>query len=190
MNEPLSMQEYSEASQAILEDLLRLMEFDDARVEASPVEDQIFFQIITEDAGRIIGRTSQTLDAIQFLLNRLLSRKFNASPYCVVDAEHYRERRREKLLADVEEALARVRANGQSWRMPLLNSMERRIVHQALRDCPDVSTCSEDEESGGRKRVVISLVELEPVEAVEPGEEESAEPPPPASEAPAPTDPA
>jgi len=180
MNEPLSMQEYCEASQSILEELLRLMEFEDARVEATLEEDQIFFQIITEDAGRIIGRTSQTLDAIQFLLNRLLSRKFDDSPYCVVDAEHYRERRREKLLADVTEALERVRANGQSWRMPLLNSMERRIVHQALRDCPDVRTESEDEMSDGRKRVVISLLEIDqsaeddPVADLDPSDKEVA----------------
>jgi spoIIIJ-associated protein len=185
MNEPLSMQEYCEASQSILEELLRLMEFEDARLEATLAEDQIFFQIITEDAGRIIGRTSQTLDAIQFLLNRLLSRKYDESPYCVVDAEHYRERRREKLLADVKEALERVRANGQSWRMPLLNSMERRIVHQALRDCPDVRTESEDEMSDGRKRVVISLSEINLPEAEAPATE-----PAPSEEEPPPADPA
>jgi len=185
MNEPLSMQKYCEASQSILEELLRLMEFEDARLESTIETDQIFFQIITEDAGRIIGRTSQTLDAIQFLLNRLLSRKFDDSPYCIVDAEHYREGRREKLLADVNEALERVRANGQSWRMPLLNSMERRLVHQALRDCPDVSTQSEDEMSDGRKRVVISLVELDrPEDSVSENEPEAV------PEEPAPADPA
>ena len=159
MSEQDSMQEYVAAAQAILEELLRLLEFDDARLEASVDDGQIYFQIVTSDAGRIIGRTSQTLDAIQFLLNRLFSRKFEDSPYCVVDAEHYRERRREKLLADTNEALARVRQNGTPWRMPLLNSMERRIIHQALKDYPDVQTHSEDEDSEGRKRVVISLVE-------------------------------
>lgn len=158
------MQEYVDAAQGILADLLRLLEFDDARLQASVADDQIFFQIDTADAGRIIGRTSQTLDAIQFLLNRLLSRRYEDSPYCVVDAEHYRERRREKLLADANEALQRVRQNGHPWRMPLLNSMERRIIHQALRDCPDIRTHSEDEDSEGRKRVVISLVEMPPSE--------------------------
>ena len=159
MSEQNSMQDYVAAAQAILEDLLRLLEFEDARLETSVDDGQIYFQIVTADAGRIIGRTSQTLDAIQFLLNRLFSRKFEDSPYCVVDAEHYRERRREKLLADTQEALERVRQNGTPWRMPLLNSMERRIIHQALKDCPDVQTHSEDEDSDGRKRVVISLVE-------------------------------
>jgi len=81
------------------------------------------------------------------------------SPYCVVDAEQYRARRREKLLADTAAALERVRLNGRPWRMQPLNAMERRLIHQALRDCPDVRTHSEDEDSDGRKRVVISLVE-------------------------------
>ncbi len=162
------MQEYVESAQTILSDILRLLEFEDATVETTvEADNQIYFQIVTADAGRIIGRTSQTLDAIQFLLNRLLSRKYEESPYCVVDAEHYRERRREKLLVDAREALERVRQNGHPWRMPLLNSMERRIIHQALKDCPDIRTHSEDEDSEGRKRVVISLVEESREEAPE-----------------------
>ena len=167
-----SMQEYVDAARGILENLLRFLEFDDARLEAAVVEGQIQIQILTADTGRIIGRTSQTLDALQFLLNRLLSRQFEDSPYCVVDAGEYRARRREKLLQDANDALARVRQNGQPWRMPLLNAMERRIIHQALRDCPDIRTHSEDEDAEGRKRVVISLVE--PESAGEP--EESAPP--------------
>ena len=159
MSEPTSLQDYVEPAQSLLDKLLRLLEFTDARLETSTDDGQIFFQIVTADAGRLIGRTSQTLDAIQFLLNRLLSRRYEDSPYCVVDAEHYRERRREKLLADAREALERVRQTGHPWRMPLLNSMERRIIHQALKDLPDIRTHSEDEDSEGRKRVVISLVE-------------------------------
>ena len=157
-NQP-SMAEYVESAQAILCELLRLLEFNDATLESSVEDGQIFFQIVTAEAGRLIGRTSQTLDAIQFLLNRLLSRQYEVSPYCVVDAEHYRERRREKLLADAHEALERVRQNGRPWRMPPLNSMERRIIHQALKDLPDIRTHSEDEDSEGRKRVVISIAE-------------------------------
>ena len=159
MSDQPTMQEFVESAQTILGNLLRLLEFEDAQVETAVDDGQIYFQIVTSDAGRIIGRTSQTLDAIQFLLNRLLSRQYESSPYCVVDAEHYRERRREKLLADASEALERVRQTGHPWRMPLLNSMERRIIHQALKDLPDIRTHSEDEDSEGRKRVVISLAE-------------------------------
>ncbi|NCD22790.1 MAG: hypothetical protein EOL90_07630 [Spartobacteria bacterium] len=159
MSEQPSMQDMIASAQTILGNLLRLLEFDDARLETATADGQVYFQIVTADAARLIGRTSQTLDAIQFLLNRLLSRQYEESPYCVVDAEHYRERRREKLLADAHEALERVRQNGRPWRMPPLNSMERRIIHQALKDLPDIRTHSEDEDSEGRKRVVISIAE-------------------------------
>lgn len=167
MSDDPRMQAYVESARTILLKILHLLEFTDAQLESSVAEGQIFFQIVTADAGRIIGRTSQTLDAIQFLVNRLLSREFEESPYCVVDAEHYRERRREKLIADTTDALERVRQTGQPWRMPLLNAMERRIIHQALKDCPDVFTQSEDEDYDGRKRVVIYLREPEPASAPE-----------------------
>ena len=159
MSEQPSTQEMVASAQTILGHLLRLLEFEDARIETALADGQVFFQIVTADAARLIGRTSQTLDAIQFLLNRLLSRQYEDSPYCVVDAEHYRERRREKLLADAAEALERVRQTGHPWRMPPLNSMERRIIHQSLKDLPDIRTHSEDEDSEGRKRVVISIAE-------------------------------
>ncbi len=163
MSETPTMQEYVDSARGILEDLLRLLQFDDARIDATVEDDQIFFQIDSADAGRIIGRTSQTLDAIQFLVNRLMSRRHDDAPYCVVDAENYRARRREKLLADAREALDHVRATGQSRRMPLLNAMDRRLIHQALKDCPDIDTYSEDPEPDGRKRLVVALKDLDPL---------------------------
>ena len=168
MSEHPPIQDHLDSAQAILEDILRLLEFQDAQVESTVENGQVYFQIITSEAEQLIGRTAQSLDAVQFLLNRMLSRKYDDSPYCVVDTEGYRAQRREKLLADTQQALDRVRQTGQSWRMPLLNSMDRRLVHQALKDCPDIETYSEDEEPDGRKRVVIALVDLAPLPADEP----------------------
>ena len=157
MSTDSSMQEYAGAAREILSNLLGLLQLDAELSEPAVEGDQLFFQIETPDAGRVIGRTAQNLDALQFILNRMMSRRFEDAPYCVVDAGHYREQRREKLLADASVALERVRQTGRPWRMPLLNSMERRIIHQALKNCPDILTHSEDEEPDGRKRVVISL---------------------------------
>lgn len=171
-----SMQEYADAAREILGNLLRLLQLDVAVPEATEEGGQLFFQIETEEAGRIIGRACQNLDALQFILNRMMSRRFEDAPYCVVDAGHYREQRRGKILADTEAALERVRSTGRSWRMPLLNSMERRIIHQALKDCPDITTHSEDEEPDGRKRVVISI---NPDYTPHAGDEESAPAPEP-----------
>lgn len=176
MSERTPIQDSIDAAQAILDDILRLLEFQDAQVESTVENGQIYFQITTTEAGRLIGRTAQSLDAIQFLLNRMMSRKYDDSPYCVVDTEGYRAQRQEKLLADTQQALDHVRQTGQSWRMPLLNSMDRRLVHQALKDCPDIETYSEDEEPDGRKRVVIALVDLDPLSDDQPVDEPSDEP--------------
>lgn len=157
------MQSALHVAQEMLETLLRHLQFDDAKVNATldetPDDPQILFDVETADSGRLIGRTSSTLDALQFLLNRLLSCKNEDMPYCVVDTAGYRARRREKLVADAMAALEQVRASGRAWRLPPLNAMDRRVIHHALRDIPDVETYSEEEDRQGRKRIVIAPVE-------------------------------
>lgn len=160
------MQSDLNVAQEMLETLLRHLQFDDAKVTATiddtPDDPQILFDVETADSGRLIGRTSSTLDALQFLLNRLLSCKNEDMPYCVVDTAGYRARRREKLVADAMAALEQVRASGRAWRLPPLNAMDRRVIHHALRDIPDVETYSEEEDRQGRKRIVIAPVEQAP----------------------------
>lgn len=176
MNDDAEMQNFIAPAQSILEELLRMLEFEECRISATVEDGHINFHVVTSDAGRLIGRTSQNLDALQFLLNRILSRKYENPPYCVVDVEGYRERRRMKLLEEVRAALERVRETGRPWRMPPLHAMERRIIHQALKDEPDVQTSSEAEEPDGRKRVVISPVTPPAVSKTQ----EASEPAPPA----------
>lgn len=187
---------YLKPAQEILETLLHYLEFNDAKVTATvddePGDPQILFDIETAESGRLIGRTSSTLDALQFLLNRLLSRQDEVTPYCVVDTAGYRARRREKLVADAQAALEQVRSSGRAWRLPPLNAMDRRVVHHALRDYPDVETHSEEEDRLGRKRIVISPVvpsDAEPIQdeavadyaGMEPSAPEAPEDPAPAA---------
>lgn len=166
------MQSDLTVAQEMLETLLRYLQFDDAKVTATiddtPDDPQILFDVETADSGRLIGRTSSTLDALQFLLNRLLSCKNEDMPYCVVDTAGYRARRREKLVADAMAALDQVRASGRAWRLPPLNAMDRRVIHHALRDVPDAETYSEEEDRQGRKRIVIAPVDQPPAPEDEP----------------------
>ena len=177
------IQAYEKTAREVLETLLKYLEFDDAKVTSTLDDDatdpQILFAVETEASGRLIGRTSSTLDALQFLLNRLLSRTDEKMPYCVVDTAGYRARRREKLVEDALAALEQVRSSGRAWRLPLLNAMDRRVVHHALRDYPDVETHSEEEDRLGRKRIVISPVAAAPEAeaAVEPAAEVAPEAP-------------
>jgi spoIIIJ-associated protein len=99
-------------------------------------------QIYTEESARLIGRDGETLEAIQFLLNRLIQSKDKDAPKVMVDCEHYRSMREDKIVQRVRELAERVRITGRSLQLEPMNSYERRIVHNAFKDDPDVATWS------------------------------------------------
>ena len=99
-------------------------------------------QIYTEEADRLIGRDGETLDAIQFLLNRLAQGKDPEAPKWVVDCEMYRSMREDKIVHHVKQLAERVRLSGRPLQLEPMNSYERRIVHEAFKDDPEVATWS------------------------------------------------
>ena len=99
-------------------------------------------QIYTEEADRLIGREGETLDAIQFLLNRLVQSKDVESPKWIVDCEMYRSMRQDKIVHHVKQLAERVRLSGRPLQLEPMNSYERRIVHEAFKDDPEVATWS------------------------------------------------
>jgi spoIIIJ-associated protein len=101
----------------------------------------LVLQIYTEESRRLIGRDGETLEAIQFLLNRLLQAKDNAEKV-IVDCEHYRSMREDRIVQRVRELAERVRITGRSLQLEPMNSYERRLVHNAFKDDPDVATWS------------------------------------------------
>lgn len=99
-------------------------------------------QIYTEEADRLIGHEGETLDAIQFLLNRVLQAKDPDAPKWVVDCEMYRSEREDKIVHHVRQLAERVRVSGRPLQLEPMNSYERRIVHEAFKDDPDIGTWS------------------------------------------------
>ncbi|MFN2477366.1 MAG: protein jag [Chthoniobacterales bacterium] len=99
-------------------------------------------QVYTEESARVIGRDGETLDAIQFLLNRLIQAKDRDAEKVIVDCEHFRSMREDKIVHRVRELAERVRISGRSLQLEPMNSYERRIVHNAFKDDPDVATWS------------------------------------------------
>jgi spoIIIJ-associated protein len=99
-------------------------------------------QIYTEEGQRLIGRDGETLEAIQFLLNRLIQAKDRDAEKVIVDCEMFRSMREDKIVHRVRELAERVRISGRSLQLEPMNSYERRIVHNAFKDDPDVATWS------------------------------------------------
>jgi spoIIIJ-associated protein len=119
----------------------------------------LVLQIYTEESRRLIGRDGETLEAIQFLLNRLIQTKNKDATKVVVDCEMYRSMREDSIVQRVRELAERVRITGRSLQLEPMNSYERRIVHNAFKDDPDVATWSPDDAARIKQ---ITLVKRQP----------------------------
>jgi spoIIIJ-associated protein len=116
-------------------------------------------QIYTEESRRLIGRNGETLEAIQFLLNRLLQAKDKDAEKVIVDCEHYRSMREDRIVQRVRELADRVRITGRPLQLEPMNSYERRLVHNAFKDDPDVATWSPSDSARIKQ---ITLVKRQP----------------------------
>ncbi len=113
-------------------------------------------QIYTEESRRLIGRN---VEAIQFLLNRLLQAKDKDAEKVIVDCEHYRSMREDRIVQRVRELADRVRITGRSLQLEPMNSYERRLIHNAFKDDPDVATWSPSDSARIKQ---ITLVKRQP----------------------------
>ncbi|MDQ2867648.1 MAG: KH domain-containing protein [Verrucomicrobiota bacterium] len=116
-------------------------------------------QIYMEESDRLIGRDGETLEAIQFLINRLIQTKDKEAQKVIVDCEHYRSMREDRIVQRVREVAERVRATGRSLQLEPMNSYERRIVHNAFKDDPDVATWSPNDSARIKQ---ITLLKRQP----------------------------
>jgi len=98
------------------------------------------------DLGQLIGRAGNTIDAIQHLAPRVVLNGLPAKVRVVVDVDGYRRRRLELLRAEAEEAAAEVERSGEAVELGPLPPLERKAIHDHLRDRPGVETESEGEE--------------------------------------------
>lgn len=138
----------------ILEKILASLGFA-AAVEEHQLEDGFLLDVKTEETGRLIGRQGQTLADLQYITNRLLFQQDASAPKVMVDVGGYRAQAREALAKRAMEAADKVRRWGDAVELEPLNAFDRRIVHQALKDDPDVETHSVEVDGTDRKVILL-----------------------------------
>ncbi len=141
---------------ATLEKLLDLLGFS-ATVEEQKNEDGITLDVKTDDSGRLIGRQGQTLSDLQYIANRLLFQQDQNVPKVTVDVAGYRSQAREALVKKAKEAAEKVRRWGDIVELEPLSAFDRRVVHQALKDDPDIETQSVEVDGTEKKAMLLRL---------------------------------
>ncbi len=107
--------------------------------------DDVVATLASADASMLIGRHGQTLDALQYLANALAARA-GLERRIVVDAAGYRARRTSVLEGVARRSAEQASATGQDVALEAMTAVERKIVHEALKDDPEVETASEGSE--------------------------------------------
>lgn len=112
------------------------------RVEEQTRDGNTVLQVYTSDASLLIGRHDQTLEDLQYLVNRLIQANDPAAKRVIVDLEHHRAMRDDAMIHSVRQLAEAVRHSGRAVQTEPLNSYDRRLVHNAFVDDPDVTTWS------------------------------------------------
>ena len=103
-------------------------------------------EFVGEDLGLLIGHHGQTIDAIQHLAYRIAFRGSPERKRVVVDAAGYRERRAMALRAAGDQAAETAVSDGRPVSLEAMSALERKVVHEHLKDREDVETYSEGNE--------------------------------------------
>jgi spoIIIJ-associated protein len=146
----------AERVRALLERIVEELGLE-ASVAVEEGEDEIQAEIEGEEVGLLIGRHGQTIDAIQLLCYQAAFRGRQERKRVTVDAAGYRRRQGESLRRRADLAAEDAIRHNEAVEMDPMGSNERRVVHEHLRDRPEVETYSEGDEPT-RYVVVAPLV--------------------------------
>ncbi|MGE4317324.1 MAG: Jag N-terminal domain-containing protein [Deferribacterales bacterium] len=136
----------------ILAEMLEKAGFHECTIETKHRHPDVIFNIISPDSKLLIGKNAQTLDAMQFLLNRMVSWEESEGIF-IVDVEDYRDRVVEQLKDKAIKLAKTVRRTGKPIKMAPMVTMVRKEIHIALKQIKGINTVSKGE--GHLKEILI-----------------------------------
>jgi spoIIIJ-associated protein len=128
----------------------------DCPVTIEETPDMINLNIKGDGSGLLIGKRGQNLDAIQYIVNKAISKYADNRKMIVVDTEEYRKRREDSLLALAAKLAEKVKKSKKALTVGHMNAHDRRIIHLALQNDESLTTKSRGE--GEFRKIVIMPV--------------------------------
>ncbi|MCW5876781.1 MAG: Jag N-terminal domain-containing protein [Anaerolineales bacterium] len=156
---PVDTENLVSITQATVEELLSHM---DVRAQVSAYmgeaegdepEAPVMVDITGGDLSFLIGRQAETLQALQLITRLIVGKEVGHAAHIIIDVENYRKRREDSLRQLAQRMAQQAVSSGRRQNLEPMSPAERRIIHIALRDNPEVTTESTGEEP--RRKVVI-----------------------------------
>ncbi|HJN90845.1 MAG TPA: KH domain-containing protein [Verrucomicrobiota bacterium] len=140
---------------ALLESILKNLGFGVTVEEIEKGGSKVLDIQAPDDSGRLIGRKGQTLLDLQYLLNRILFQHDKESAKVQIDVGGYRFSEDDKLVDQAKKAAEQVRRWGDIVELEPMNSYNRRIIHNTLKDDPDIETQSVEVDGTHDKAIIL-----------------------------------
>ena len=118
----------------------------DADISVDYADGVLTGELHGSDLGLFIGRHGQTIDAVQHLAQRIVLRGVEPGLRVLVDAGGYRGKRARALRAQADDAMDEALRTGEPVELDPMPALERRVVHEHLRDREEIETYSEGTE--------------------------------------------
>jgi len=143
---PADESELASVARAVLERITRALGIP-TQIEIVEDEESLTASCSGGDVAILIGKHGQTIDAVQYLLNAILFRAYpEQRKPVVVDAAGYRERRRATLDALAQRSAKDAIAAGKPVALEPMTAVERKVVHESVKELEGVETSSEGTE--------------------------------------------
>lgn len=139
----------------ILEGILDRMDLE-THVDIREDLERVVLDVTGPDAGRAIGKKGQTLDALQFLVNKIVNRFPEGRRYIVVDSGDYRDRHEKNLVNMARREAKKAVQQGRTITLQPMPARDRRLIHLSLAKFPGVTTRSNGEGLGRRIQIIPS----------------------------------
>lgn len=128
----------------------------DTDVKVREAGERVVLDVTGPDAGRAIGKKGQTLDALQFIVNKVVNRFPENRRYIIVDSGDYRERHDESLVSMARREAKRAVQQGRTVTLAPMPARDRRLIHLSLAKMAGVTTRSNGEGLGRRIQIIPS----------------------------------
>ena len=148
-----SSQAAAETAKKTLQDILKLLGME-AGVQLTEEPERIVLNIAGDGSGLLIGRKGQTLDALEYLINKIVHKGAEDKKRIVVDTENYRSRREESLVQLAQRLGDKAKRLGRPVTISPMSAHDRRIIHLALEEDKSLRTRSTG--TGLYRKIVIS----------------------------------
>lgn len=147
---------YESLARTFLRDVLDKMGVQ-CEIEVEDTKDSLKVNLVGPKMGILIGYRGETLDSLQYLLSLVVNKDNKEHDYkrVVLDTENYRRKREETLIRLANRLARNVERYNKKITLEPMNPYERRVIHSALQDYPNIVTHSEGDEPF--RRVVIEL---------------------------------